>query len=109
MKQSNKKPAIDLQDDNFTCVLTAALRYTIGRETYMPMLVTDFIRPLLPHLTDKALYLFEREIREAGDFAERAFGDRDKAYGDPTIDKPTWDKFYADVVAEQERRKNETT
>ena len=99
-----KQPKIDLQDDDFTCILIAAIRYTLGRQTYMPSLVTGFIRPLLPHLTDKALYLFERDIREAGDFAERVFGERDKAYGDPHIDKPVWDKFYADVIAEQNRR-----
>lgn len=99
-----KQPKIDLQDDNFTCILTAAIRYTLGRQTYMPSLVTGFIRPLLPYLTDKAIYLFERDIREAGDFAERAFGERDKAYGDVNIDKPVWDKFYADVIAERDRR-----
>ena len=36
-----KPPKIDLTDDDFTCILTAAIRYTLGRETYMPMLVTD--------------------------------------------------------------------
>ena len=99
-----KQPKIDLQDDDFTCILTAAIRYTLGRETYMPSLVTGFIRPLLPYLTDKALYLFERDIREAGDFAERVFGDRNKAYGNVSIDKPVWDRFYAEVIAERDRR-----
>ena len=99
-----KQPKIDLQDDNFTCILSAAICYTLGRQTYMPSLVTGFIRPLLPYLTDKAICLFEHDIREAGYFAERAFGERDKAYGDPNIDKPVWYKFFADVIAERDRR-----
>ena len=49
-----KPPNIDLTDDDFACILTAAIRYTLGRETYMPMLVTSYIRPLLPYLSDKA-------------------------------------------------------
>ena len=92
-----KKPQIDLQDDDFTCVLISALRYAIGRESYMPYLFTNYVRPLLPYLTDKALWLFERDIREQAKYGERA-------YGNPDIDKPTWDKFYNDVVVEQQRR-----
>lgn len=92
-----KKPKIDLQDDDFTCILIAAMRYTLGRETYMPSLFTSFVRPLLKELPDKALHLFERDIREQGKYGERA-------YGDPSIDKPVWDRFYNDVVKEQQRR-----
>lgn len=95
-----KPPNIDLTDDDFTCILTAAIRYTLGRETYMPMLVTSYIRPLLPYLTNKALSLFEKDIREQGNM------DYERAYGDPLIDRPVWDKFYADVVCEMKKRKN---
>ena len=98
-KTKSKQPKIDLTDDDFTCILVSAIRYTIGRESYMPKLVTDYIRPLLPYLTDKALFLFERDIREQGNM------DYERAYGDPLIDKPTWDRFYADVVAEIDKRK----
>lgn len=99
--KSNKRPYIDITDDDFTCILSAAIRYTLGRETYMPSLVTGYIRPLLPYLTDKALFLFERDIREQGTMGW------DRAYGDPQIDKPVWDRFYNDVVAEIDKRKSE--
>lgn len=46
--KSNKKPCIDIADDDFTCILTTAIRYSLGREAYMPSLVTGYIRPLLP-------------------------------------------------------------
>lgn len=96
-----KPPKIDLNDNDFTCILAAAIRYTLGRESYMPRLVTDYIRPLLPYLTDKALWIFERDIREQGNMGY------ERAYGDPLIDKPTWDKFYEDVVCEMEKRKSQ--
>ena len=99
-KTKSKQPKIDLTDDDFTCILTAAIRYTLGRETYLPSLITGYIKPLLPYLTDKALFLFERDIREQGNTGYK------RAYGDPLIDKPVWDKFYADVVAEMDKRKD---
>lgn len=81
----SKKPSINLHDDFFGTVLNCAIRYCIGRRTYMPSLVQDFIRPLLPHLSDKTLWCMERDIREA------------KNYGDPNIDEPDWKRFLADV------------
>ena len=92
------QPKIDVTDNDFTCILAAAIRYTLGRETYMPKLITDYIRPLLPYLSDKALWLFQRDIREQGSMGY------ERAYGDPLIDKPTWDKFYADVITEMNKR-----
>ncbi len=35
---------ITVPDNHFECVLVAALRYSIGRRTYMPELVTNFIK-----------------------------------------------------------------
>ena len=97
-KSKPKQPKIDLTDDDFTSVLVSAIRYTLGRESYMPKLITDYIRPLLPYLSDKALWLFQRDIREQGSMGY------ERAYGDPLIDKPTWDKFYADVITEMNKR-----
>ena len=53
MAKKPKVPAIDLQDDFFGTILNCAVRYAIGRQTYMPGLVIDFITPLLPHLSEK--------------------------------------------------------
>ena len=33
-----KQPTIDLTDNDFCAVLTCAVRYAIGRQTYMPKL-----------------------------------------------------------------------
>lgn len=91
-----KKPVIHLEDDDFGAVLNCAVRYALGRRTYMPHLVIGFIQPLLPYLTDKTLWCFKRDVEECKD------------YGDPDIDKPEWANFWAAVVAEDKRRKELT-
>lgn len=94
---SKSKPfPFTLDDDYFGTILVCAVRYSIGRRSYMPSLVQDFIRPLLPHLSGKALFVMERDIREA-DY-----------YGDPAIDEPGWAQFLADVqnVMKERRIKN---
>lgn len=90
-----KKPVVRLNDDNFGSVLICAVRYSIGRRTYMPRLVQDFIRPLLPYLSSKTLYVMERDIAEAG------------SYGDPNIDEPDWMRFMQEVRNELEARKRD--
>lgn len=39
-------------DDNFGCVINSAVRYAIGRHTYMPGVVCGFVRKYL-HILDK--------------------------------------------------------
>lgn len=84
---------IDPFDDDFGTVLVCAVRYALGRCTYMPRLVIDFIKPHLPKLDDKALWCFVKDIEGA------------PSLGHEQIDKPLWLYFLADVKAEQERRK----
>lgn len=97
MKHNNiKKPSIDLEDDEFGTVLNCAVRYSLGRQTYMPHLVMDFIRPLLPHLSDRTMWCLERDIREADTYG--------CDYGDPKIDEPAWKKFLAEIQSEIARR-----
>lgn len=59
------KIALD-QIDFFGAVLNCAVRYCIGRKTYMPGLVTDWI---MQHchglLTDKTIGVMKRDIDEA--------------------------------------------
>ena len=93
-----KKPTIDLQDDIFGTVLNCAVRYAIGRQTYMPSLVIGFITPLLPYLSDKTLWCFDQDVTEA-----RWAG----GYGDPSIDEPGWMKFREAVREERKKRGDE--
>jgi len=89
---------IDTEDDEFTCLIMAAIRYCLGRRTYMPEYITGYVKPLLTKVSCKLLYLLERDIKEQGKYG-------DDAYGDPNIDKPVWMGFYENVTEEIANRK----
>ena len=95
MANDKNVPVIDPADDEFGAVLNCAVRYAIGRRTYMPSLVIDFITPLIPHLNGKTLWCLDQDITEA-----RWEG----GYGDPDIDEPGWMGFHEAVRAERHRR-----
>ena len=53
---------LDPHDDNVGAVLECAVRYTLGRKTYMVSVVTGVIKSVVPDLSNKTLLLMEREI-----------------------------------------------
>lgn len=83
------------QNNDFGAVLICAVRYCIGRQTYMPELVINFTRPLLSKLDDKTLYVMARDIAETDNL------------GDAEIDAPMWTEFLAEIEKERKRRKND--
>lgn len=89
------------RDDDFGgAVLNCAVRYALGRTSYMPRLVMDQIKPMLPDCSDKTLWCFERDISE--------WLNCDKgwtAYDNPYCDD--WKLFLEAVRAEIEIRKGE--
>lgn len=87
---------IDPSDDDFGAVLNCAVRYCLGRQTYMPHIVMEYITPLLGVLNDQTLRCFERDLDEK----------HCPNYGDDYIDKPRWMKFLSDVRAEIQKRKD---
>lgn len=97
MAKTNNK--ISLDNDNLQAIFVCAIRYSLGRRSYMPHLVIDYIIPLLPYLSDKTLSVIERDIREAEKIGI--------GYGDDLIDKPKWLSFYDQVVQEIDKRKLE--
>ena len=88
---ADETPVIDLKENDFGCILAAAVRYSLGSRTYMPSLVTGFIRPLLPYLNDHTILNLQKDISEC------------KYYGD-NCDVRTWTEFLKDVNAEIEKR-----
>ena len=53
------------KDDDFGgAVLNCAVRYALGRRTYMPGLVMDEIRPMLKDCSERTLWCFDRDITE---------------------------------------------
>ena len=90
-----EKPMIALEDDDFGAVLNCSVRYCLGRQSYMPGLVIDYITPLLPYLSERTLWCFDQDIMEA---------QYEGGYGDPDIDEPKWMEFHAKVREERKRR-----
>lgn len=49
-------------DDDFGCVINSAVRYAIGRHTYMPGVVCDFVRRYLAILDIKTIDVMIEDI-----------------------------------------------
>ena len=90
-----KKATLPINDD-FESILICAIRYAIGRRTYMPHIVCDFIQPLVPILSNKVLHVMSHDIAERGN-----------DLGDPNIDAPKWIRLKNAILIEMERRNHD--
>lgn len=82
--------------EDFGFVCNCAVRYCLmRRRTYAPATVMGFIKPVLPALDDKTLYVMARDIAETGNL------------GDAEIDAPMWTEFLTEIEKEQKRRKSD--
>ena len=97
LRSDVSKGMVDPTNDDFGAVCNCAVRYCLGRQSYMSSLVCGYITPLLPELTDKTLECFQRDI------AERK---RTGFYFGDSYDYKTWDAFYEAVCKEIEGRKS---
>ena len=77
---------------DFETILLCAVRYAIGRQTYIPSLVIDYITPLLPYLSEDVLKLIVNEIVQRYTY--------EGALGDEKIDKPYWEQFLRKIRLE---------
>ena len=83
---------IGLTQEDLGILITCATRYAIGRQSYMPYLVTGIVSPLLPVLDDKTIGCLIRDIEWA------------PSLGDPGIDAPMWMSLLENAKRERERR-----
>ena len=81
--------------DDFCLVCICAVRYCLGRRTYMPWSIMSFIKQFLPALSDNTLYVMARDIAEADNL------------GDAEIDAPMLAEFLAEIEKERKRRKSD--
>lgn len=86
---------VHLSQEDFGVLVTCATRYAIGRQSYMPYLVTGIVSPMLDKLDDKTLGCLIRDIEGA------------PSLGAPEIDKPMWERLLKLAQAEKEKRKAE--
>ena len=88
-------------DKYFGMICVCALRYCMGRQTYMPTLVQDFCRRHIARFDDNTIRTMIDDI----DFAERT----GQSMGDDEIDRPDWYRFKKILENEQEWRVNHAT
>ena len=90
--------------DNLYTVLICAVRYSIGRRTYMPGLVTDWaMANLAGKIPRNTCEIIRRDIQEQREMGQRANFD---ALGDP-CDVRTWEKFEQWLRGQMEREEND--
>ena len=88
----NSKKYIAPTDEDFGLILNCAVRYSLGRRTYVPIAVCNFISPLIPGLSNRTLWCLMKDIEGAD------------SYGDEKIDKPVWMEFLSNIRHEIDRR-----
>ena len=85
-----KKPDTIPITENLYTVAICAVRYSLGRRTYMPGLVTDWIKANFTGKIPKGTCeIMLRDIQEQREMGERA---NYESLGDP-CDARTWEKF----------------
>ena len=89
---------IDVRDEDFGAVIICAIRYCLGRRSYMPGLIIDYVTPLLPHISNNCLRCIEADLRKPDLYG---------GFGDKRIDEPLWVKFHYNVQGEILKRKEE--
>ena len=52
-------------DDDFGCIINSAVRYSLGRYTYMPSTVAEFVLKYLNYLDNKTISVMIYDIDEA--------------------------------------------
>lgn len=50
-------------DDDFGCIINSAVRYALGRETYMPWVVAEFVKKYMKILNEKTIDVILRDIK----------------------------------------------
>ena len=86
---------VKIDEDGFGTLAVCALRYTFGRQTYMPDLVRGIIRTHLTEITNEDLAVMIEDCH---------YQERMNLYGDERIDKPGWIKWEEELRAELYRR-----
>lgn len=98
-KKKKSKDIVIREDDvgDLGAMMICAVRYAIGRETYMPGLVQGFIMRYPQAVTENVRSVILRDIEEHDRITEHDIGDGKKMtidhLGNTRIDRPGWLKF----------------
>lgn len=98
-------------DKDFGTICLCAMRYALGRETYMPGLVQDYIRAHIKEIELNAISVMIADIDGADRIREHKLSNGDTividGLGSTVIDRPGWEQFREFLKSEKERRKCE--
>lgn len=78
-------------NEDLECIFVCAVRYTLGRRTYMPSIVTAYIKTQLEFMTDKCLKTMLRDIDGCTNLGDKC-------------DCDTWHSFATAIEAELVKR-----
>ena len=90
---------INTDDTNFNVVINSAIRYAIGRKTYVPNAVIDFVTPLISDLPTLTLENIKNDIKLNYENSFLVYSD---------INKSAWLNLLAKVKMEIGKRKEES-
>ena len=82
---------------DFELMMISALRYAIGRYTYMPRVTIDYIRYLIPQLSSNTLFVMKRDITEEIERYQRM--EMELYFADE------WQKLAEDINTEYKKKK----
>ena len=82
---------IACREDSFESLVVCAIRYCLGRKSYMPSVIIEAALPFLPHLSKNTLHVLQRDINSA------------QSYG-MSMDKSAWMIFLEHIDAEITKR-----
>lgn len=92
----SKPKYIDTQDDDFRLILSASMRYGIGRRTYMPSTIRDWITKHWHLLTPATKYSVTEDLAEA---VKKFFsGNYPLELGSASIDASMWIAFLIELL-----------
>lgn len=97
---------INIDNEDFWIIIYCAVRYALGRHNYVPELVTDFIRPLLPDIQARGLRVIERDVREFTEAEADRIANGVKCIPMRVYNLDEWENFLGDLQTEMERRGN---
>lgn len=90
---------IDINEDDFDTLCICSIRYCMGRQTYLPTAVRKICNAYMSSFTDRTLRVMLKDCEEQESINN---------YGDEKIDKPGWVRWRDALIAEQQRRENDT-
>ena len=93
---------------DYGIICLCAMRYALGRQTYMPGLVQDYIRANIADIESRDITAMIWDINEADRITEHKRPDgsilKIDGLGSTTIDRPGWERFRAFLMSEIKKR-----